>query len=102
MVYAASPACLPVCLCLCLPARPLSGLQCVFSGLLVLGMPFFPETARWEYKHRGPDAARAVLLRMYRDYPKAVEDELCGIKEAMDEELEAGEGTFRDVFTSER
>ncbi|KAL2202472.1 major facilitator superfamily transporter sugar [Sarocladium strictum] len=64
-------------------------MQVMIPTLVIVLLPFFPETPRWYIlKNNNVDAARACLTRL-RETPEEVEDELLQIRGAIEYEKEA-------------
>ncbi|TEA21320.1 Quinate permease [Colletotrichum sidae] len=72
--------------------------QMLVPIIIIIGLPFQPESPRWYIKKRGDvDAARAALMRI-RDTEQEVEEELLTIREAIEYEKEAISGNYSALF----
>ncbi|GAA6010724.1 hypothetical protein JCM10207_005813 [Rhodosporidiobolus poonsookiae] len=78
------------------------GLQYIFVGIIVLGLPFLPEPASLLLRKGNPDAARAALSRLYGPKRTAVierEYELAVFQHNLDMELsQSNKGSIFEPF----
>ncbi|KAI0628432.1 MFS monosaccharide transporter [Trametes polyzona] len=75
-------------------------IQFVWAAVLFAGMLWLPETPRWFMKKGRETAASHSLSRLMSSHPNDPEviAELDGIRQSLQRESEAGEGTYSDCF----
>jgi SP family sugar:H+ symporter-like MFS transporter len=76
------------------------GIQIVPGGILVIGIPFMPESLRWLAAHDKTDECRKTLSRL-RDVPEddpLIIQEMEEISTAIQLERESKSGKFTEIF----
>ncbi|KAG9414970.1 hypothetical protein AC1031_008385 [Aphanomyces cochlioides] len=75
--------------------RTVIGVGLAFPVIVTSGIFCVPESPRWMFQHKGPEAAEATLVRLRKT--QNVGDEMKAIGEALEEEG-SGQTTWADVF----
>ncbi len=80
------------------------GVGFLFAIVLGVGILFFPETPRHDYRNGKIDPATTSIARFYgvSERHKVVKDQLVEMQEKMQIELEGGKHPIWEIFTGPR
>lgn len=72
--------------------------QVLVPALIIIALPFQPETPRWHIQKKGDIESARKALRMIRDTDEQVEEEIMVIREAIEYEKEAISSGYSALF----